>query len=590
MKTFSKTLTTIALSILFVAGCVNEDPAYKNEGGTTPPGNGDTGYLSLGGMSLHVIADGQIQGDDTAGETTRPASRAGETPATDDYVVSICDASGNERLKKSYADLKTMFEQAEGNRIALPVGNYTMRVRSEEESASPAVEWDYPVYGTAYDFSIRKDTSTDIGEVVCKLQNIKVTMMCSADLAARLTDDTQTTISLGNASVVFRKGEQRAAFFLPRQELNTLDFHLSGKFSDTMEPAEVRKTIADVKAGQWRRIALVISYADKGGIKLDIEVENFVQDEEIVVNGTEGAWEPILTDPTAPTITSPDRDLTQPFQLKASMFDADGRCTEPFGFDLKSPNGIESLTVSFTSDNPELIDALLARLDVQEPSFDLCSVLPGTTLHTELQGFGYPLGDELTGAKNKSFDIARQMPMLYNAPGFEGKHTVAFTLTDKNGLQSEASLRLIVDKAAETPEPPAIVWKGFDIDVQQIVRSGMAIDIDVTAPAGIHSFVVTIDSETLTPLLPTIGLAAEFDLCNIEDAEMAKLLSAPIDDGGLGFPVNEQVRDKTYIPFSITYFVDLLVGIPGEHNFQLRITDGKDQTTVKTIRLLSLPQ
>lgn len=438
MKTFTRTLATFALATLFASGCVNEDPAYKNEPGSTPPEEG-TGYLALGGMSVRVIYDAQteVRPDDTAGETTGAATRT--EAATDDFIVGIYDAAGAEVLKESYGALKTRFDQAENNRLELPVGNYTMNIRSEEESASPAVAWERPVYGTSYDFSILRQTPTTIGEVVCKLINIKVTLTCSADLAAKLTDDTESTVSLGAASVVFGKGETRAAFFMPQPGPNTLDFRLAGKFADTLEPVEFSKSISDVKAGQWRKITLVISHAEQGDIKLDIDVENFVQDEEIVVNGTEGSWEPGLEEP----------------------------------------------------------------------------------------------GDSTA---------------------------------------------------------PTIVWKGYDIDKQHVVTPEMVIDVDVTAPAGIRSFVVSIDSETLTPLLPTIGLTPQFDLCDIKDPAMAELLGTPIADGGLGFPINDQVKNKTHVPFSITYFVQMLVAIEGEHNFKLEITDNQGQTAAKTVRLISQPQ
>ena len=217
-------------------------------------------------------------------------------------------------------------------------------------------------------------------------------------------------------------------------------------FADTQEPTDFSKTITGVKAGQWRKIALVISHADKGDIQFDITVDNFVEDEESVVDGTDGSEEPGIEEPG----TDPD--------------------PEP---------------------DPE----------------------PGT------------------GA--------------------------------------------------------TIVWKEYDIDSQQTVTADMRIEIDVTAPKGIRSFVVSIESATLTPLLPTIGLPAQFDLCQIDDPQLQALLGNSIEEGGLGFPINDKVRNQTYVPFSITYFVQMLVNIPGEHNFKLDVTDNEGVTVSKTVQLLT---
>ena len=61
----------------------------------------------------------------------------------------------------------------------------------------------------------------------------------------------------------------------------------------------------------------------------------------------------------------------------------------------------------------------------------------------------------------------------------------------------------------------------------------------------------------------------------------------PIEEGGLGFPINDKVRNQTYVPFSITYFVQMLVNIPGEHNFKLDVTDNEGVTVSKAVQLLT---
>lgn len=592
MKTFTTILTAAIAAILFAAGCVNEEPAYKKEPGTTPTPDGK-GYLSMTGMNMRVIYDNQTetQPDDTSGETIKPnKTRAGEAqPDVDQFIVEIFDAEGTSVYKDTYANLQALTAPNEG-KMELPVGSYKLEVRSEEPAAKLA-DWEHPVYFATRDFAIEKDKATTLSEVVCTLNNIKVTLMCSKDLADRLTDATVSSVTLGETSMVFAKGETRAAYFTSLAELNTLKFNLKGAFADTPDvPLQFNKEIPNVKAGQWRKITLVITYADKGEIKFDIEVKNFVQDEEITIDGTTNAWEPIFEedpDLTAPTIEWPGHDLTEPFRITASMFDAEGNCTEPFALNLDAPNGIESFVLTFSSTNSAFMDALTA---IQIPhSLDLCTTTQGPA-YAILSGFGLPLGDKLRGATSRQFDIAGQIPMLYANPGFEGTHTFAYTMTDAKGLSTSAELRLVVSKGQGAP---TVVWKDHDLSQRYEIFGGETIDIDIAAEAGIQSLVVEIISDKLTPEeLQGVGIPAVFDLCNVpgigdNTPEMvADILSQ------FGFPVNEEVAGKTVLPtISITPFVSLMqqVAYDCDNDFKLTITDKAGQTTTKTLQLYVHP-
>lgn len=592
MKTFSIILTAAITAILFAAGCVNEEPAYKNEPGTTPAPEDGTGYLSMAGMTMRVIYDDQTdtQPDDTSSETVKPQTRAEEAqPDVDAFIVEIFDAEGTTVYKDTYANLQTETADTDG-KMELPTGSYKLEVRSEEPSSKLA-EWDHPVYFAARDFAIEKNEDTVLEEIVCTLSNIKVTLTCSKDLADQFTAETISTVSLGETSMVFVKGETRAAYFTSLAELNTLKFNLTGAFAETPEtPLQFNKEIPNVKAGQWRKITLVITYADKGGIKFDIDVKNFIMDEEITINGTANVWEPVFEegpDPLAPAIEWPGHDLTEPFRITSSMFDADGKCTEPFALNLTAPNGIESLVLTFSSTNSAFIDALT---EIQIPhSLDLCATTQGPA-YAILSGFGLPLGDKLRGATSKQFDIAGQIPMLYADPGFEGTHTFACTLTDAKGLSTSAELRLVVSKSSA--DAPSIKWVGYEIDEQQPLTHDMKIDIDIQVPAGIKKFEVTIISEILEPLLEEMKIPAQFDLCNL-GSETEPLIKE------LGFPTNEEVRNKTSFDplFSITDFVEMIFLVfdssgkeSGTFDFRLSITDNKDQLTTKTIQLKAVKE
>lgn len=559
-------------AVAFVAaGCVNEEPPYKEEPKPTP---GDaTGFLSVSGLSMRVVYDEtDVRPDDTSDQTQSPQAVSGtraEQPDVDGFIVEILDADDAQVLKKTYAELKQQLAEP----MELPVGAYRMEVRSKE--STPDVAWEHPVYGATSSFTISKAQTTQLEEVVCTLQNIKVTVDYSSELAGMLADTSKATISLGQTSQEFLKTETRAAYFKSLDIENTLVFNFDGVFAGTDIPAQFSKQITGVKAGQWRKISVVINYADKGTLLFQVTVDNnIIQDNSFVVDGTDNLLEELLEDPSAPALAWPGHDMSKPFTLTDAMFDDNGNCIEPFVFDLASPNGIESLRVNIASTSSQFM-ASMAAIQLPE-TFDLCALDASSPAGIILKGFGYPVGGELKGQQAKSFNIAGQIKALYE---FDGTHTFSFDMTDAKGVSTAAALTLVVDKSAGQ-EGPAIVWRGYDIDQQYEVQKDMVIDIDVTATAGIKSFWVTIDSEALKDLLPVINMPEKFDICDIP-ADLAAILHDEF-----GFPINEQVKNQTAVMFSITKFVEILLEIPGEHNFVLDVTDNNNVLTHKTVKLI----
>lgn len=561
----------LAVAAFVAAGCVNEEPPYKEEPKPTP---GDaTGFLSVSGLSMRVVYDEtDVRPDDTSDQTQSPQAVSGtraEQPDVDGFIVEILDADNAQVFKKTYAELKQQLAEP----MELPVGAYRMEVRSKE--STPDVAWEHPVYGATSSFTISKAQTTQLEEVVCTLQNIKVTVDYSSELAGMLADTSKATISLGQTSQEFLKTETSAAYFKSLDIENTLVFNFDGVFADTDIPAQFSKQITGVKAGQWRKISVVINYADKGTLLFQVTVDNnIIQDNSFVVDGTDNLLEELLEDPSAPALAWPGHDMSKPFTLTDAMFDDNGNCIEPFVFDLASPNGIESLRVNIASTSSQFM-ASMAAIQLPE-TFDLCALDASSPAGIILKGFGYPVGGELKGQQAKSFNIAGQIKALYE---FDGTHTFSFDMTDAKGVSTAAALTLVVDKSAGQ-EGPAIVWRGYDIDQQYEVQKDMVIDIDVTATAGIKSFWVTIDSEALKDLLPVINMPEKFDICDIP-ADLAAILHDEF-----GFPINEQVKNQTAVMFSITKFVEILLEIPGEHNFVLDVTDNNNVLTHKTVKLI----
>lgn len=435
---------TLTFGALLLTGCVNEEPPYKKtDNGTSATGT--TGYLNGEAMYLNVIADTETDSrpEDTEDETQNPPAEASATTratvATDDYRVRIVRADGTDTpFEGSYAELKETLGEAP---MVLPTGSYNLEVCSHREEEIPAVEWESPVYGTTYPFTITKDATTTINKIVCTLQNIKVTLLCSADLADQLTAETKATISLGAASMEFGKERwdgRQAAFFLPAAEENNLDFLLTGSFTDGGE-VKFSKTITGVKAGQWRKIELVIVYASQGEIKFDIKVNNFVLDDTVTINGTDGLWEEILgeggEEGEAPTIVMQGWDIAQPYVLET---------VDPVRVDIAAPNGgIRSLLVRIESG--PLQEILVSVSEALTGEFDLCEIQPGTPEGDLLaDGVGFQIGDEVKGQQSTYFEINSEILTALKSLGDPGeKHYFHLRVIDNAGGETTATLTLV---------------------------------------------------------------------------------------------------------------------------------------------------
>lgn len=87
MKTFTRLFTMLAVAAFVAAGCVNEEPPYKEEPKPTP---GDaTGFLSVSGLSMRVVYDEtDVRPDDTSDQTQSPQAVSGtraEQPDVDGF-------------------------------------------------------------------------------------------------------------------------------------------------------------------------------------------------------------------------------------------------------------------------------------------------------------------------------------------------------------------------------------------------------------------------------------------------------------------------------------------------------------------------
>lgn len=452
MKTFTGILATLTLGALLLTGCVNEEPPYKRtDNGSSIPAT--TGYLNGPALSLQVIADAQtdIQGDNTEDATQTPPGQLAKTRAeieTDNYRVKIVNTS-DQQLHFD-GSFKELADQLAAAPMELPIGNYELKVCSHRDEEIQAAAWDTPVYGATRPFSITKDATTTIEQITCTLQNIKVTVLCSADLAEQLAADATATVSLGDAVLEFNKEQWdglQAAFFMPSAAESDLEFVLNGTFVEGGD-ASFSRTISGVKAGQWRKIELVIAYASEGEIKLDIQVDNFLLDETITINGTEGLTEEALEEEgggeepggeESLTVTMVGHDINEPYSLETNP-DGSGK---PVLVNIASASGIKTLSVRIES---EVLEPLLTgELEPLKTGVDLCTINKQDQLGITL-GALLPVGDEIKNRTQVEFEIKSELVTLLLGMGSDNEEVVYkfhLNVSDNAGENVITTLTLI---------------------------------------------------------------------------------------------------------------------------------------------------
>ena len=271
MKTFSIILTAAITAILFAAGCVNEEPAYKQRTRHHPCTGGRHG-LSVDGR--HDDARHLRRPRPTRSPTTRQAKRSSPRRAPKRHSPMSMNSSSRSSTPKARRSTRTRMPICKPKRSAtdrqdgasdgqLQTGGPFGR-NPPRNSPSGTIR----SISSARDFAIEKNEDTVLEEIVCTLSNIKVTLTCSKDLADQFTAETISTVSLGETSMVFIKGETRAAYFtsLRARAQHAQVATSTGAFAETPEthPSSSTRSIPNVKAGQWRKITLVITYCRQG--------------------------------------------------------------------------------------------------------------------------------------------------------------------------------------------------------------------------------------------------------------------------------------------------------------------------------------
>lgn len=110
---------------------------------------------------------------------------------------------------RSYADY---LNEVKGERLILPVGTYTVAVRS---NGADAAGWETPLYQGAEEVEVKENEITNT-RVVCKIANTKVSVVYSDSLKSHFIDY-QTIVSNPSGSLTYTRDEYRAGYFTPEK-------------------------------------------------------------------------------------------------------------------------------------------------------------------------------------------------------------------------------------------------------------------------------------------------------------------------------------------------------------------------------------
>ena len=540
MKNLAKILSIAAVALTL--GACNKDDINYN--GPVDSSKDNIGYLALGGMEASIMVDTENIDSETRAE--------GADINTFDVVIT--NQAGAEVKSFKYGEHP---EEA----IALEAGIYNITMQSAEMSGA---EWEMPVYGAEREVVITRKQTTEVKDIVCKLRNIKVSVAYAADIKEQLDpENTTMTIALGNSELVYGIEEERGGYFAPIAEENTLLLTFKCRYVDGDKDIVMTNEITGVKAAQWRKINVVVQHAADGSTNIGIQCDTWTYDEVVDFDTTAYLFEEVLVDDSdMPVINFEGHDLALPFELTDEMFDAEGNFTKNINIDITAKSPIQSIIIKTSSDN----DEFLAEYDDVLPlEADICD---GSVSNTFLKLMGYPT--DAKGATSTRIKFGAQADMLRS---FEGAHSYEITVVDANGGKTTATLTVKYGQNVA----PSIVWVGYDIDKRQTYAPGMTCDLKVKAPLAVADFKVKIISLTLNAdQLTSVGLADEFSLVN--DTQFFESL------GGLGFPVGDAVYGKTDIDLSISNFLSVLAMLgPGEHDFEMSVTDMEGNTTTKTV-------
>ncbi len=457
MKT--KFISNIAAGLLLAAGF----SACSDNWTADIDGNGE-GQLRTSTIVPSVMNEDQFPAINDVASAKKAPSRS--TIDLSGFLVDVVDASGNSAASWTLSTMPGL--------PTFPVGTYTIKVRSHE--VQPA-EWNKPYFLGEQTFAIRNGEITEVEPIVCKLANIRMTVIFDSKLLEASdnggADFKVTVTSTPGTSLDFTPSTEGSGYFEAAEGLSTLKVAFTGKVSGVEE--NTTAVLTNVEAGQHRKLTISLKKngnvpddekgnitVDNEGINVDFSVEevdmtgDIAADEDVDNSQEESPWGPEGKpddgdkDPELPTPPTPDDNVIKFVSETLNLEGANN--ADEFGPGVKdaivlitSQKGVKNLLVEIESDF--LTDEFLTEFGLAT-SFDLANA-PGdpsddSSLVARLKSLGFPVNAEVVGKgvdEPLKFDITTFMPLILEA----GDHKFHITVTDLDG--NSKGMTLLIRKS-----------------------------------------------------------------------------------------------------------------------------------------------
>lgn len=436
MKTRIYSLLVALMSVVAFSACDDWTPA---EQGAYP--------ANTGGVSRSKM-------DVTVNDEVTAIGRA--IIDTSDYLVTVTEKGSDviatyegKPCSWTYSTMPQIF--------TLPVGDYTVRVRSHEPSDAA---WSEPYYEGSADFTVVNNNVTYIGTVTCNFASVKVEIRFSEELAKVMSDDSHVDVVAGVAgtSLTWSASETRYGYFYPAEDNPTIIATFTGTVKG--QTVSATKNVTDAKRGNYYIFSFSLNTGNPilpdefgditgadSGIKIDFEVI------ESDVNSTVRPGETPSTDPDRhpdteewpdepdpgpETPDNPDEPKDENIEMIPNGIDLDGineaikGNTYEMIFRSKTP--ITNIIVEIISDY--LTSDFLSGVGLSN-EFDLA--YPGE-LSEGLEGIGFKTGSDIIGATEVPFVLTELIPLLNADPNIE-IHTFRVTIKAEEGNEYTRELK-----------------------------------------------------------------------------------------------------------------------------------------------------
>lgn len=347
------------------------------------------------------------------------------------------------------------------------VGSYEVRVRSR---VLKDAEWSAPYYLGSQTFDIRNGEVTDVGPIVCKLANVRVTIDYGPKLLAATGGEgfTITVTSTPGVYLQYTGKETRSGYFAYNGQ-TTMVARFQGRVNGVDE--DFSHVLENIAPGQHRKLTFRLNYnpnvpddevgtIEGQGIVVSCSTKtvnvdgNVIQEEDIQESGDRPGQEEKPEEPEDPNKPAVGDKITFTSETLANengnVLDNTPNNADDFGegkkaakIHIHSEDPITSFKVKIDSET--LTASVLGGVGLA-PEFDLADPIVTVDgekkdLTTGLKSLEFPVGDEVKGATDLDFDITQFVPLttIYGA----ANHRFILTVTDNAGNSKTLTLLIV---------------------------------------------------------------------------------------------------------------------------------------------------